>query len=329
MYKIIGGDQNEYGPAPADEVRRWIAEGRLNGQSQVQAEGGGEWKPLSSFAEFAEALRLQSGAAPLAGAAVPPASVATWKEQVLSRQPELRIGECLGQSWRLLTANCGLLFSATAVAWAITVGCQFIPFIGGVLYMLITGVLYGGVYLIFLRRIRGQPASVGEVFVGFGAGFAQLMLAGFLTKLLAWIGLFCCLVLPGIYLAIAWVFSVPLVADRGLEFWTAMELSRKVVTRVWFAILGLLAIAFLPVILTGIFVEVRTAYALIPMLQSLVTSGGPDISHLSEVMMQVAKISVPLAILSKLVLLLNLPFGLGALMYAYEGLFGARATPPA
>ena len=35
-------------------------------------------------------------------------------------------------------------------------------------------------------------------------------------------------------------------------------------------------------------------------------------------MTQVAKLSVPLTILFKFVLLLNLPFALGALMYAYE-----------
>ena len=71
------------------------------------------------------------------------------------------------------------------------------------------------------------------MFAGFSFGFVQLMLAGFLTGLLTMIGLACCLVLPGLYLFVAWVFSVPLVADKRLEFWSAMELSRKTVTRVW------------------------------------------------------------------------------------------------
>ena len=66
MYKIIGGDQKQYGPVSADEVRRWIAEGRLNGQSRVQPEGSAEWHLLGGLAEFAEALRAQ------AGTAVPP-----------------------------------------------------------------------------------------------------------------------------------------------------------------------------------------------------------------------------------------------------------------
>ena len=56
MYKIIGADQREYGPVPAEQVRKWIAEGRADTQTKVRAEDAGEWKPLSDFPEFADAL---------------------------------------------------------------------------------------------------------------------------------------------------------------------------------------------------------------------------------------------------------------------------------
>ena len=135
--------------------------------------------------------------------------------------------------------------------------------------------------------------------------------------------------LPGLYLFVAWIFSVPLVADKRLEFWSAMELSRKVVTRVWFEMFGLVVLAFLPVILTYIFVQVRISFVAFPVMQDMMNSGPPDFSHLRDVMMQVAKLSIPLALLFKFVLLLNLPFALGALMYAYESLFGARTAPTA
>ena len=329
MYKIIGGDKKEYGPVTAEDLRHWIVEGRLSGQSLVQAEGIGEWKALSEFPEFTEALREQAGQPPLSGATPPPARTAAWSAEVLARQPNVQIGRCLGQSWDLLTANLGLLFGATFLVWLVTLGCQFVPIIGGVINWLIYGVLYGGLYLIILNRIRGRPASIGDVFAGFSFGFAQLMLAGFLCKLLATIGLWCCLVLPGLYLTVAWIFSVPLVADKRLEFWSAMELSRKMVTRVWFESFGLLLLAFLPVILMFIFVQIRISSAVYPVIQEMVSSGPPDFSHLRDIMMQIAKLSIPLTLLLKLVLLLNLPFALGALMYAYEGLFGTRSTPTA
>ena len=85
MYKIIGGDQKEYGPVSADEVRRWIAEGRLNGQSRVQLEDSTEWEVLGSLPEFAEALRVQAGTAvPPPGEPMPPVSAQIWTAQVLA-----------------------------------------------------------------------------------------------------------------------------------------------------------------------------------------------------------------------------------------------------
>ena len=39
MYTIVGADGREYGPATADQVRRWIAEGRANAQTRVRVEG--------------------------------------------------------------------------------------------------------------------------------------------------------------------------------------------------------------------------------------------------------------------------------------------------
>lgn len=53
MYKIIGANQVEYGPVTADQLRQWIAEGRVNAQTLIQPEGATDWKPLSQFPEFA------------------------------------------------------------------------------------------------------------------------------------------------------------------------------------------------------------------------------------------------------------------------------------
>lgn len=53
MYKILGVDGRQYGPVNADQIRRWIAEGRANAQTQTLAEGATEWKPLSAVPEFA------------------------------------------------------------------------------------------------------------------------------------------------------------------------------------------------------------------------------------------------------------------------------------
>jgi hypothetical protein len=342
MYKIIGGDQKVYGPVTGDELRRWIAESRLNGQSLIQAEGAREWQPLSAFPEFGEALGAQTVQPPLAGAAPPSVSAEVWTAQVLARQPQVQIGRCLSLSWQLVMSNFGLFFGATFLAWLIgsanLLGLIMIPLVGvipgvilgtvaGVICWLIHGVIYGGLYLVFLKRIRGQPASVGDTFAGFGLAFAQLMLAGVVSSLLSWIG-FCCCILPTLYLMVAWVFSVPLVADKRLEFWSAMELSRKVVTRVWFEMFGLMLLIFLPVILASIFAQIKMPAAP-SSIWDLISSGTPDLGRLLQVLEQIIRDALPFRLLTRFVLLLTLPFALGALMYAYEDLFGARTTPTA
>jgi hypothetical protein len=68
-YSIIGGDGKEYGSVLGEDLRRWIAEGRLNAQSLVKAESDAEFRPLSTFPEFADAFVSQAPPLPFAPAA--------------------------------------------------------------------------------------------------------------------------------------------------------------------------------------------------------------------------------------------------------------------
>ena len=116
----------------------------------------------------------------------------------------------------------------------------------------------------YLKLIRGQKTDFSDVFVGFGVAFAPLALAGVISHLLIGVGLLCC-VLPGIYLAIAWLFAFPLVIDKKLEFWPAMELSRKVATKHWWPLFGLVIVNFLILVagvvccIIGVFVAMPVA----------------------------------------------------------------------
>jgi TM2 domain-containing membrane protein YozV len=58
MYKVIGTDGQQYGPANADQIRRWLAKNRVNAHTLVQADGALEWKPLSCFPELAGELKM-------------------------------------------------------------------------------------------------------------------------------------------------------------------------------------------------------------------------------------------------------------------------------
>ena len=118
----------------------------------------------------------------------------------------------------------------------------------------------------FLKKIRREGASVETAFSGFSHFFLQLALAGLVAGLLTVLG-FLCLIAPGIYLFVAWLLALPLVIDKRLEFWPAMELSRKTITRHWWQFLGLLVVLGLVnlggLLLcgVGIFVTLPTSFA--------------------------------------------------------------------
>lgn len=66
MYKIIGTDGRQYGPIEGEQIRRWLAENRVNAHTLAQSENSTEWKSLISFPEFAPDFK-----------AAPPPQIAT------------------------------------------------------------------------------------------------------------------------------------------------------------------------------------------------------------------------------------------------------------
>ena len=265
MYKIIGADGKEYGPVTAEQLRQWIREGRASAQTKVQAEGATEWKTLNQFSEFADMLGSAGaglGVPPVAGAVDPEALAA----QILARGYTIDIGRCIGRGWELVKKDFWLLVGASCIAFLIMGGVGIIPILGAIAGLVIDGAILGGLYLLILKRIRGQAATVGDVFAGFSLAFVQLMLAQIVVSLLSALGIVLC-ILPGIYLIISWVFTLPLVIDKKLDFWPAMELSRKVVTHRWWSLFGLALVAGLISIvglvacIVGIFVTIPICFA--------------------------------------------------------------------
>jgi hypothetical protein len=64
MYKILGSDGNEYGPVSAEQVKKWIAENRVEKKTPVIPEGGADWVFLGSLPEFAADFALPPSVPP-------------------------------------------------------------------------------------------------------------------------------------------------------------------------------------------------------------------------------------------------------------------------
>lgn len=112
MYRIIGADGKEYGPITADVMREWLAQGRVNAQTKVLAEGGTEWKSLSEFPEFGVA------AAPIAplGPSYAPVPSATGLDQVNGPAIGLMIVAILGCLAQVASLVWQLGFAAVAAS---------------------------------------------------------------------------------------------------------------------------------------------------------------------------------------------------------------------
>lgn len=319
MYKLVGADQKEYGPVSEAQLNAWILEGRANAQTMVQAEGSVEWRPLGSFPEFAGVLGAKYPP-PLPGQPGQPGPGRSG-EEILAGSPQVRIGECLGRAWRLLLAHPGTLLGAGLLLCLIRLAMALVPFAGQMAYFVLFGVFYGGFYLMVLRRVRGQPGGVADMFAGFGPDFVPLLLVGMVSQVLTFFGMMLCL-LPGIYLAVAWKFGFVLVTDRRLPFWPAMELSRRVITRCWFEVLALLVVAYLPVILFAFYGGIRMFGEMFPVLSR---GGQMDFAEVYRLMKAGASLGLGQMLLQGLVL----PFAVAALMYAYEDIFNTRPAPAA
>lgn len=154
--------------------------------------------------------------------------------EYLSRGGSVDVGGAISRGWELVRDNMAVFVGATLLAWLIAVA---VPVIG----WLIGPVLMGGLDYMYIRRIRGEAVQVGDVFAGFNVALLNLVLAGVVKWVITSVGFLLCL-LPGIYLAVGYVFALALIMDKKMEFWPAMEVSRQVVHRHWWSMFALLIV---------------------------------------------------------------------------------------
>jgi hypothetical protein len=239
MYRIIGADGKPYGPITAEQLRQWIREGRASGRTQAQAEGSAEWQPLGSIPEFADVFgEVRSGPPPLTPSLIgappvtPPPNADALVAEVVERNPSIEIGACFSRAWTLITEQFWLSVGVGFVCLLLT----NVP--------LLLGPAYAGIFWFFLKRIRREEARFEDLFAPFSVAFVQCLLAGLVVSLLATVGFMLCII-PGLVLMALWIFTWPLLMDKRLDFWPAMEVSRKVLwPNVW-GITGLFCLGFL------------------------------------------------------------------------------------
>ncbi len=177
----------------------------------------------------------------------------------------------LQRGWAQFQADPGPVIGFTAVSIGISLVLGVVP-LGSIVSAVIGGPLFAGYYLVGLQRARGQSVVFADFFRGF-TRFADFFLINLLIGLVTFlaclpgvlvliagaafsaalpdslqtlIGVLGALVVlllimaPVLYLSVSYVLAIPMVADRPLRPWLAMETCRRHTTGQWFQVLGML-----------------------------------------------------------------------------------------
>lgn len=100
-----------------------------------------------------------------------------------------------------------------------------------------------GLFMIALKFSVGAKIEVSELFKHYDK-VIPLFLTYVLLYLLIALGLVL-LIVPGIYLMVAFTMAVPLVVEKNMGPWEALTTSRRAITHKWFAMLGLSLLSLL------------------------------------------------------------------------------------
>jgi uncharacterized membrane protein len=141
-----------------------------------------------------------------------------------------------------------------------------VPGVGGIITMPVNYLLQAAVYALFLARMRGLRPSFRDIAIVIRISAVQIVLAGLAQALIAspvllmsrvqsnpgLLAALVVLLMPCLYLLVGYVFVLPLIIDKQMTVWRAMELSRKTVQRAWFSVFGLLMAAGMLIFVSAI-----------------------------------------------------------------------------
>ncbi len=138
----------------------------------------------------------------------------------------------LKNGWELFKRQPGW-FAVFFLIYALIQGVlHLLPWIGAFGGFAVGPALLMGNFIVAAKLLQGRAPQFSDFFLGFRF-FVPLLLTALVGGVLTAVGLVL-LVSPGIYLMVGYLFASALVVDRRLDFWAALETSRRTVQPIWF-----------------------------------------------------------------------------------------------
>lgn len=107
-----------------------------------------------------------------------------------------------------------------------------------------------GLGLLGIRRAAGKETPVSTLWEPYSHAIPLIVMFALMAVLI--VAGFFLLVLPGIYLSIAYSFAPYLIVEKNMGVWQALETSRKAITQYWWRYFGLMLVAVLLIIIGAI-----------------------------------------------------------------------------
>ncbi|NUM87712.1 MAG: hypothetical protein HUU37_00770 [Bdellovibrionales bacterium] len=183
---------------------------------------------------------------------------------------DFSIIDTIRAGFELFAKNPGVFIVYLIIGWVVSWFVSHIPFLGAPMGLLV-GTLHAlGFYVLVHRTHERGGAKIEECLDAVDL-FGQASLILLVRSCLIFLGCLA-LLLPGIYLWVAYSLAMPVLIVEKWKFWEALEQSRRLITRRWFKVvlfwitilvlnlLGFLALGI------GILFTVPTSYAALYLL---------------------------------------------------------------
>jgi uncharacterized membrane protein len=150
---------------------------------------------------------------------------------------EVKVGDYFKVGWEIFKKYPAEFVAYFIIIIVTSIVLRFVPVIGWLAGFVLVSPLNAGFFVVSAKLLKNKTPEFVDFFGGFKF-FLQLALLGVVSSILITIGLIL-LVVPGIYLIVSYLFALMFVVDRGLDFWPAMETSRRSVQTGWFKVFTL------------------------------------------------------------------------------------------
>ena len=149
-------------------------------------------------------------------------------EITVKTNAQVNMGNWISRGWDMTFSDIGPIILISFI-YLVVIAVASSTLIGE---FVVIGPLNVGFFFLFFKKIRGQKIDIGDIGRGFSF-FVAAVLSQIIISVFVSIGFIFCII-PGIVVSALYIFAPALIVEKKLDFWQAMEASRKIVSHYLF-----------------------------------------------------------------------------------------------